>query len=62
MNPLEMTSVAIDITEGCDELAEYDVILASGERFSDVPETTHDATDIVGCNVESRWRTIGDQT
>lgn len=29
MNPLETTSVAIDISEGCDELTEYDIILES---------------------------------
>lgn len=29
MNPLETTSVAVDITQGCDELVEYDVVLES---------------------------------
>jgi glycosyltransferase involved in cell wall biosynthesis len=29
MNPLETTSVAVDITQGCDELADYDIVLES---------------------------------
>ena len=29
MNPIETTSVAIDISEGCDELTEYDIVLES---------------------------------
>ncbi|WP_348611320.1 glycosyltransferase [Halobaculum rarum] len=40
MNPFESASVAIDMTQGCDELAEYDVLLESGplSKFY-VPET-----------------------
>lgn len=29
MNPLETTSVAVDIAQGCDELADYDIVLES---------------------------------
>ena len=40
MNPFEMTSLAFDITEGNNELAEYDIILASGALSKYyVPET-----------------------
>ena len=40
MNPFESASVAIDITQGCDELIKYDVLLESGplSKFY-VPET-----------------------
>ncbi|CDK40699.1 glycosyltransferase [Halorubrum sp. AJ67] len=40
MNPFESASVAIDMTQGCDELIKYDVLLESGplSKFY-VPET-----------------------
>jgi glycosyltransferase involved in cell wall biosynthesis len=40
MNPFETTSVAIDMTQGVDELAEYDILLESGPLSKYyVPET-----------------------